>query len=189
MGFKDFMVYSFCDSFDRFNYALKARALPPAGSILYEPHESRSDQLQSPHKALFSMKPTEQDNVDNEFKVLPRWMIYLLLWIGLMAGIAVRLLMLLNRVNPVAAIWVWRFAMLSYTVFFGYRYIITRRRRLVITHHSLLARISEAEDLDPTTRAATLYILRSITRSKELFNYAFICILSMVALILDFIVD
>ena len=106
-----------------------------------------------------------------------------------MAGIAVRSLMLLNRVNPTAAIGVWRFAMFSYTVFFGYRYIITRRRRRVIVNHSLLARIGEAEDLDSTTREATLYILRSIIRSKELFNYAVICILSMVALILDFVVD
>ena len=127
--------------------------------------------------------------MDNEFKVLPRWTIYLFLWIGLMAGIAVRSLMLLNRVNPVAAIWVWRFAMFSYTVFFGYRYIITRRRRRIIVNHSLLARIGEAEELAPTTREATLYILRSITRSKELFNYAFICVLSIVALILDFVVD
>ena len=127
--------------------------------------------------------------MDNEFKVLPRWTIYLFLWIGLMAGIAVRSLMLLNRVNPVAAIWVWRFAMFSYTVFFGYRYIITRRRRRVVVNHNLLARIGEAGELDPTTRDATLYILRSIIRSKELFNYAFICALSVVALILDFIVD
>ena len=127
--------------------------------------------------------------MDNEFKLLPRWTIYLFLWIGLMAGIAVRSLMLLNRVNPVAAILVWRFAMFSYTVFFGYRYIITRRRRRIIVKHSLLARIGEAEELDPTTREATLYILRSITRSKELFNYAFICVLSIVALILDFVID
>ncbi len=127
--------------------------------------------------------------MNNEFKVLPRWTIYLFLWIGLMAGIAVRSLMLLNRVNPVAAIWVWRFAMFSYTVFFGYRYIITRRRRRIIANHHLLARIGEAEELAPTTREATLYILRSITRSKELFNYAFICVLSIVALILDFVVD
>lgn len=127
--------------------------------------------------------------MDNEFKLLPRWTIYLFLWIGLMAGIAVRSLMLLNRVNPVAAILVWRFAMFSYTVFFGYRYIITRRRRRIIVNHSLLARIGEAEELAPTTREATLYILRSITRSKELFNYAFICVLSIVALILDFVID
>lgn len=127
--------------------------------------------------------------MNNQFKVLPRWMIHLFLWIGLLAGIAVRSLMLLNRYNPVAAIWVWRFAMTSYTVFFGYRYLITRRRRNIIANQRLAERIADAEGLDSNTREATLYILRSIMRSKELFNYAFICILSLVALALDFIVD
>lgn len=136
-----------------------------------------------------NIEPQDLFAMDNEFKVLPRWTIHLFLWIGLLAGIAVRSLMLLNRVNPVAAIWVWRFAMFSYTIFFGYRYIITRRRRRVILNHRLVDRIAETETLDPTVREATLYILRSITRSKELFNYAFICFLSLVALVLDFMVD
>ncbi|MBN2163541.1 MAG: hypothetical protein JXR25_11585 [Pontiellaceae bacterium] len=122
----------------------------------------------------------------NEFKVLPRWVIHLFLWIGLSAGIAVRSLMLLNRVNPEAAVWVWRFAMFSYTIFFGYRYWITRRRRRIVCRHNLEKMISEADGLDPVTREATVYILRSITRSKELFNFAFICILSLIALVLDF---
>ncbi len=124
--------------------------------------------------------------MNNEFKVLPRWIIHLFLWIGLTAGIAVRSLMLLNRVNPTAAIWVWRFAMLSYFIFFAYRYIIARRRRRIVTHHRLLEQIARADGLDPTAREAMTYILRSITRSKELFNYAFICILSLIALVLDF---
>ncbi len=126
--------------------------------------------------------------MNNEFKVLPRWIIHLFLWIGLTAGIAVRLLMLLNRYNPEAAIWLWRFAMFSYTIFFGYRYIITRRRRRVVVNHALIEQIGQSKDLDPTTREATLYILRSIIRSKELFNYAFICFLSLLALILDLLV-
>ncbi|NNJ69885.1 MAG: hypothetical protein HKP10_01195, partial [Kiritimatiellales bacterium] len=58
--------------------------------------------------------------MENEFKVLPRGVIYLFLWIGLSAAIAVRSLMILNRFNPAAAVWVWRFAMLSYSIFFGY---------------------------------------------------------------------
>ena len=122
-----------------------------------------------------------------DFKVLPRWVIHFFLWLGLSAGIAVRSLMLLNRANPEAAIWVWRFAMFSYTIFFGYRYIIARRRRRVVTTYKLEQEIAAVEELDPQSRAATLYILRSITRSKELFNYAFICILSLIALALDFI--
>jgi hypothetical protein len=125
----------------------------------------------------------------NEFKVLPRWMIHLFLWIGLTAGIAVRSLMLLNRYNPKAAVWLWRFAMFSYTIFFGYRYIIARRRRRVVINHELIERVGESKDLDSITRDATVYILKSITRSKELFNYGFICFLSLLALILDFMVD
>lgn len=125
----------------------------------------------------------------NEFSVLPKWLINLFLWIGLCAGIAVRSLMLLNRANPAAAVWVWRFAMLSYFIFFLYRYFIGRRRRGIVTRHHLIEKITAAEHLDETTREGTIYILRSIVRSKELFNYAFICILSLIALILDFCVD
>lgn len=124
--------------------------------------------------------------MNNEFKVLPKWLINLFLWIGLCAGIAVRSLMLLNRANPAAAIWVWRFAMFSYFIFFAYRYFIGRRRRRVVINHDLLEKITLAEGLDETTREGTIYILRSIVRSKELFNYSFICLLSLVALILDF---
>ncbi|VGO16841.1 hypothetical protein PDESU_05433 [Pontiella desulfatans] len=127
--------------------------------------------------------------MNNEFKVLPKWLINLFLWIGLCAGIAVRSLMLLNRANPEAAVWVWRFAMFSYFIFFAYRYIIGRRRKGVVTRHGLIEKIQAAEQLDETTRDATTYILRSIVRSKELFNYAFICALSLIALVLDFFAD
>lgn len=83
------------------------------------------------------------------------------------------------------ALFVWRFAMISYTIFFAYRYIIGRRRREIIVRHKLIEKISNADQLDEIAREANLYILRSITRSKELFNYAFICLLSIAALILD----
>ncbi|MEI6891010.1 MAG: hypothetical protein V5783_02460 [Pontiella sp.] len=126
--------------------------------------------------------------MNKEFAVLPKWLINLFLWIGLIAGIAVRSLMLLNRANPDAAIWVWRFAMASYFIFFAYRYFIGRRRRRVVIKHDLIGKITQAEGLDETTREGTIYILRSIVRSKELFNFSFICVLSLIALILDFFV-
>lgn len=125
----------------------------------------------------------------HEFDVLPKWLIHLLLWIGLASGIAVRLLMLLNRVYPAAAVWVWRFAMLGYFIFFAYRFIIGHRRRRMVNHYDLIEKIGQAEGIDPTAREATLYVLRSIVRSKELFNYAFICVLSLMALVLDFFAD
>lgn len=108
------------------------------------------------------------------------------LWIGLLAGIAVRSITFFDRFNPGAVIWVWRYAMISYTVFFGYRYLITRKRRRIVSEMQLESKISELEGMDAEDKKATLYVLRSIMRSKELINYSFICILSLVALALDF---
>ncbi|MDH3982472.1 MAG: hypothetical protein OES84_06155, partial [Kiritimatiellaceae bacterium] len=73
--------------------------------------------------------------------------------------------------------------------FLGYRYIIGRRRTRIVNNYELIHKIEETGELDPTTRDATLYILRSIVRSKEIFNYAFICLLSLIALVLDFFAD
>lgn len=127
--------------------------------------------------------------MNNEFKVLPRWVIHLFLWIGLLAGISIRLLTFLNRIDPVLSVWVWRFAMVSYTVFFGYRYVITKRRRHIITRHELLQAIEANTELDPVKQQALVYILRSVVRSKELFNYMFICVISIIALAIDFFID
>jgi hypothetical protein len=41
IGIKDFIDFSFCDFLHRFNYKLKPRALAPAGSTQYTPHETR----------------------------------------------------------------------------------------------------------------------------------------------------
>jgi hypothetical protein len=79
--------------------------------------------------------------------------------------------------------------MVCYIFFFGYRYLIGRRRRNIIQRHELIAGIEGAAGLDPVTRDATLYILRSITRSKELFNYALIFSLSLAALVIDILVS
>lgn len=78
--------------------------------------------------------------------------------------------------------------MVSYTIFFGYRYWIGTRRRRIILNQNLVAQIETAEGLNDTARQATLYILNSIIRSKELFNYAFICVLSIFALLLDLLI-
>ncbi|MGE4488323.1 MAG: hypothetical protein AB7E95_02120 [Kiritimatiellales bacterium] len=123
--------------------------------------------------------------MSGRFGVLPKWIVTLFFWIGLSAAVCIRLLALITRWNPSAALWVWRFAMVCYIFFFGYRYLIGSRRRRIIQKYRLVDGIEQTGGMDETTRAGTLYILRSITRSKELFNYAFIFCLSLLALIID----
>lgn len=124
----------------------------------------------------------------NDFKVQPRWIIHFFLWLGLLAGIAVRSLTILSRINPDIVIWVWRFAMVSYTIFFGYRYKIAHRRRRIVEEYHLQEHVEQMQELDTKTKEAMTYVMRSISRSKELFNYAFIASLSLIALIIDFFV-
>jgi hypothetical protein len=117
--------------------------------------------------------------------VLPAWVIRLFFWMGLTAAVCVRLLAFISRYDEVAALWIWRFAMVCYTFFFGYRYWIGSRRRKTIQDYDLIASVEQAENMDQEHKDAALYILRSIMRSKELFNYAFIFCLSLLALLLD----
>ncbi len=121
----------------------------------------------------------------DNYRVLPKWVVLLFFWIGLSAGLSIRLLTLLSHYSPAAAGWVWRYAMVCYTFFFGYRYLIGTRRMRIVRENRLIEKMEQAASLDPNTRQATLYILNSIVRSKELFNYALICILSITALVLD----
>lgn len=127
--------------------------------------------------------------MSGSFQVLPKWVVLLFFWVGLIAAVCIRSLTLLTHYSPVAAGWVWRFAMVSYTFFFGYRYLIGKRRMRIVRENQLIKKVEEAGALDPETQKATLYILNSIVRSKELFNYVFICILSVVALLLDILVS
>lgn len=122
----------------------------------------------------------------DRFAVLPKWVVLMFFWIGLIAGVCIRSLTLLAQVSPQASAWVWRFAMVCYTFFFGYRYLIGIRRKRIIVENNLMDAVRGADDLDETSRAGVLYILSSIVRSKELVNYAFICIISVIALLLDF---
>lgn len=121
--------------------------------------------------------------------VLPRGVIHLFFWIGLIAAVCIRSITIVSRVDADAAIWVWRFAMLCYLFFFGYRYWIGQKRRRVIVENCLIDRFESWTDLDAELREPTLYILRSITRSKELFNYATIFLLSLLALLIDLLIS
>jgi hypothetical protein len=127
----------------------------------------------------------KDSSMNSNFSVLPKWVVLLFFWVGLTAGICVRSLTLIGHYSPVAAGWVWRFAMVCYIFFFGYRYLIGRRRMRIVRENKLIAEIEKASSLDPNVQQATLYILKSIVRSKELINYILICILSIIALFLD----
>lgn len=121
----------------------------------------------------------------NALPVVPQWMVLGFFWIGLAGASGVRLLAVIGRYDAEAALWVWRGAMFCYVLFFGYRVWIGRRRRSLIIRRNLIEKLSHAHFADPYDQQAAQYVLRSIVRSKELFNYTFIWGLSIAALLID----
>ena len=80
---------------------------------------------------------------------------------------------------------VWYFGVIGYLLFFVYRYYISLRRKRTIAQSDIMEKIRAGAALSAEDRDAALYLLNSIRRSPEDWNYLAIFILSIVAIGLD----
>lgn len=107
--------------------------------------------------------------------------------LGLATSIAFRLLIILNHVEPSWVRPVWYFGVLGNFVFFYYRFKVTKKRKNAIRKNNLIAKVQNCEGLCEKEREALVYLLNSINRSPESFNYLVISVFSIVAIIIDLI--
>jgi hypothetical protein len=70
-------------------------------------------------------------------------------------------------------------------LFFMYRYGISLRRKRTIRQTNIIGKIRDGITLSPGDREAALYLLGSVQKSREDWNYLAIFILSIVAMALD----
>lgn len=81
----------------------------------------------------------------------------------------------------------WYIAVVGYMLFFMYRYYISQRRKQTIARSQIIEKISAGSLLADDDRAAVLYLLNSIRKSQEDWNYLAIFILSIVTIALDWL--
>lgn len=122
-------------------------------------------------------------------KTLPKWMINLFFFIGLFSAICIRALTIISHYSPAWAHYAWRTAVIGYIFFFGYRFHIANKRRQTIIESQLVEEVAQCACLEADKRAELLYILNSIRKSKEIYNYAFIFVLSIIAIVIDFFLN
>jgi hypothetical protein len=120
-------------------------------------------------------------------KIVPKHLIITLFVVGLLSSVAFRAIIILPRYDPALVRPVWYCGVIGYIIFFTYRYIITQRRKRTIEQSGILTKLETGEALNPDDRAATLYLLNSIRKSPEDWNYLAIGALSVVAVILDWV--
>jgi hypothetical protein len=107
--------------------------------------------------------------------------------LGLATAIAVRILIILDHVEPAWVRPVWYFAVLGNFVFFMYRYRITVRRKKAVRRHRLIEKLSTHQALSDDDIRVLTYLLTSIKTSPENLNYLIISVFSILAIAVDLV--
>lgn len=118
-------------------------------------------------------------------KTLPRSLIDFFFVLGLFSALMFRILIVFQHWHPEWFRPVWYAGILGYTVFFGFRFYIARKRKLAISSFDLITKVRSAAALTDPERDAVVYLLSSIEKSRENLNYLFIFALSGLAVFLD----
>lgn len=118
-------------------------------------------------------------------KILPRPVIAGFFVLGLLSSVAFRAIILFQKFNPNLVRPVWYFGVIGYMLFFMYRYGISLRRKGAIAQTGIIAKLQSAAPLSEEDRQAALYLLSSVQKSPEDWNYLAIFVLSIVAIALD----
>src|SRR5689334_23334524 len=118
-------------------------------------------------------------------KIIPKPVIVAAFVVGLLSSVAFRVIILFQKHHPAWVRTVWYFGVIGYMLFFMYRYYISHRRKHTIAHTNIIAKLQGGESLSADDRAAALYLLNSIRKSPEDWNYLAIFVLSVITIALD----
>jgi hypothetical protein len=118
-------------------------------------------------------------------KIIPKPIIISFFLIGLFSSLAFRAIIIFQKLSPGWVRPVWYFGVIGYMLFFMYRYGISQRRKRTIAQTSIIEKLREGRGLSPEDREAALYLLNSIRKSPEDWNYLAIFVLSLAAIALD----
>jgi len=123
--------------------------------------------------------------MNNTPKIIPKPVIISFFFLGLLSSLAFRAIIIFQKLSPGWVRPVWYFGVIGYMLFFMYRYGISARRKRTISQTNIIEKLREGRGLSPDDREAALYLLNSIRKSPEDWNYLAIFVLSLLAIALD----
>lgn len=112
----------------------------------------------------------------------------LVFWIGIIATIAYRAIIIIGRYSQSWVDITWYIGTIGFVWYFGHRYHIEKKRDQVIIKRDLIKKIKNSRPLDAEDTEALTYTLSSLISSKSRWNYIAIFIASGLALAYDLII-
>jgi len=123
--------------------------------------------------------------MERKLQVLPRYIIIFFFLTGAASALIFRLIIILNKINPSYVRTAWYAGAIGYILFFSFRFFITERRKLAVRHYNLIDKVKSRTELTDADRNALIYVLNSIDKSLEHFNYIIIFISTFIAIAID----
>ncbi len=127
----------------------------------------------------------------NDFKVIepnPKPIRLFFFWIGIIATVAYRIIIVLNFYSPLWVKIAWYIGTIGFVLYFWHRYNIAKKRAKLIKEHNLIETITDSE-IEPQKKQVLHYLMKTSLTSKARWNSGLIFILSLAALILAIILD
>lgn len=121
-------------------------------------------------------------------KIIPKPVILAFFLLGVLSSIAFRVIIIFQKMRPGWVRPTWYFGVLGYMIFFIYRFYISQRRKRVVAQSGIIGKLQTTEPLSSDDRQAALYLLSSIQKSPEDWNYLAIFILSIAAIAIDLMI-
>ncbi|RMG74404.1 MAG: hypothetical protein D6710_01585 [Nitrospirae bacterium] len=125
---------------------------------------------------------------DKRPHLVPKWIIICFFILGLFSALSFRAVIVVRKIEPSFVRPVWYCGALGYMLFFLYRTYIARKRKAAINQYQLVEKLQSNSSLSNEDREVLKYLLASLKKSPEEFNYFLIFLFSIVAILLDLII-
>lgn len=124
-----------------------------------------------------------------EFKPHAPWIRSFFFWIGIIATILYRAIIVLANLNQGLLKGAWYVGTIGFILYFAHRYLVASRRAKLIADYKFTERIAESNDFNSEEKSAMQYVFGTLLSSKEKWNYYVIFATSAIALLWGVMVD
>ena len=109
--------------------------------------------------------------------------------IGLIGAIGFRIVLIANKFSSLLASLIWYIAIISYIIFYTYRYYIENKRRQILLSANLKQKLDQGIELNEDDRKNLKRVVDSLMISKQNLNLIILIIVSIISLIIQIILD
>lgn len=111
-----------------------------------------------------------------------------LFWLGVIATIAYRIIVVLNQFSALAVDIAWYIGTIGFMWYFAHRWRVQNYRESIIKERNLEAKLCSGE-LEKEDCEALQYVLKSLKSTKAKWNYIVIFFFSAAALVYGIVTD